>query len=136
MADNQASEDPKKPNEAQDESTKKAPEANRPDEQQLKIVSAVGYLGILFLVPMLVYPKEKFAQFHANQGLILLIFSAILSVAIQVLGVVTFGIALILWPLVSLTILVLLIVGVVNALNGHMKRLPLIGQFDIIKYKE
>ena len=42
-------------------------------EQDVKILSAIGYIGLLFLAPYLVKPKDKFAVFHANQGLLLLI---------------------------------------------------------------
>lgn len=106
-----------------------------PDEQSLKMVSAVGYLGILFLVPMLAYPKEKFAMFHANQGLILFILAVGVNILMPVLGAVTFGLGFLLYPLVWLALLAFFVIGIVNAFNGHMKRLPLIGGFDIIKYQ-
>ena len=35
-------------------------------EQDVKILSAIGYIGLLFLVPYFVKPKDKFAVFHAN----------------------------------------------------------------------
>ena len=41
--------------------------------ENLKILAAIGYLGILFLVPYLTNPKSEFAVFHANQGLLLFI---------------------------------------------------------------
>ena len=34
--------------------------------ENLKILAAIGYLGILFLVPYLTNPKSEFAVFHAN----------------------------------------------------------------------
>jgi uncharacterized membrane protein len=39
----------------------------------------------------------------------------------------------ILSPLVGITILVLAILGIINAVNGVMKPLPVIGKFSIIK---
>lgn len=106
------------------------------DEQQLKTISAVGYLGILFFLPYLMFPKEKFAVFHANQGLLLLIFGIGGQVVAWVLAMVTFGIGFIFAPLFSLATLALFIVGLMNALNGHMKRLPIIGGFDLLKISE
>lgn len=109
-------------------STAKAKDA--PDEGNLKAVSAVAYLGILFFIPMVTNPKSKFAMFHANQGLLLLI----AAVAVNLVGaVVPFLGWFIIWPLGSIFVFVLFIMGLVNALNGRMKRLPLIGGFDLIK---
>ena len=56
--------------------------------ENLKIVAAIGYLGILFLVPYLTNPKSEFAVFHANQGLLLFIAAAIVNIAgmIPVIG--------------------------------------------------
>jgi len=109
---------------------------NTPGEQQLKMISAVGYLGILFLVPFLMFPKEKFAVFHANQGLILLIMAVGLIILMPIIGVVTFGLGLLLYPLIWIFIVAMLVVGVVNAFNGKMKRLPLVGGFDMLKVQE
>ena len=110
-----------------------APKVGKPDEQQLKAVSAVGYLGILFLLPYIMFPKDKFAVFHANQGLMLLI----TAVAINVIGgaIPLLGWFLIL-PIGYILILVLLIMGIVNATGGKMKRLPIIGGIDILKVQE
>ena len=53
--------------------------------ENLKILAAIGYLGILFLVPYLTNPKSEFAVFHANQGLLLFIAAAIVIALIPVL---------------------------------------------------
>lgn len=100
-----------------------------PDESQLKLISALGYLGLLFLVPYLMFPKDKFAVFHANQGLILLIAGVIINVIGGIVPVLGWIIIL---PLGNIALLALLIFGAINAFNGHMKRLPLIGNFDLL----
>lgn len=107
--------------------------ADQPDENQLKVIAAIGYLGILFILPLLMFPKNKFAIFHANQGLLLFLAGIVGGVAVSVLAVITLGIGALLWPVVWLFLVVLLIMGVVNALGGKMQRLPLIGNFDILK---
>lgn len=111
-------------------------QSNQPDEQQLKTVSAVGYLGILFLVPYLMFPKEKFAVFHANQGLLLLIVAVGINIIMPIIGTVTFGLGFLLYPLVWIAILAMLVIGILNAVNGKMKRLPLIGNFDLLKVQK
>lgn len=123
-------------NQPTNEKTQKEQASNKPDEQQLKTVSAVGYLGILFLVPLLMFPKEKFAVFHANQGLLLLIAVIAAQIVVTILVPFTLGLGALLYPLVAIGALILLIVGVLNAVNGKMQRLPLIGNFDILKVQE
>ncbi len=98
------------------------------DIKKVKAVSAISYL--IFFLPLLTNPESKFAKFHANQALLLLI----TSLAVNVVGTIIpiLGWFLIL-PLGFIFVLVLFIMGIVNALNGKMQRLPLIGGFDILK---
>ncbi|MDZ7786291.1 MAG: hypothetical protein U5L95_04185 [Candidatus Saccharibacteria bacterium] len=97
------------------------------DEQTVKIMSVLAYFGILFFLPLVVTPDSKFGKFHANQGLLLLL----LGIVSQVLWLIPI-IGWILIPFVSLATLVFFIMGIVNALNGKMKRLPIIGGYDLI----
>lgn len=97
---------------------------------ELKGISAVAYLGVLFFIPMVTHPKSEFAMFHANQGLLLLLAGVIVSLVGGIIPIVGW---FLIAPLGSIFILVLFIMGLVNALQGKMKRLPLIGKFDLIK---
>lgn len=97
---------------------------------QVKIMAALAYFGILFFLPLVTHPNSSFGKFHANQGLVLLI----TSIAINTVGTI---IPLIGWflilPLGNLFVFVLFIMGLVNALGLKKKRLPVVGGFDIIK---
>lgn len=98
--------------------------------EEVKVMAALAYLGILFFLPLVTHPESKFGKFHANQGLNLLIFGVagnFIGGIIPILG------WFIIVPLVSLASIVFFIMGLVNALNKETKRLPLIGQFDLIK---
>ena len=99
-------------------------------EQDVKILSAIGYIGLLFLVPYLVKPKDKFAVFHANQGLLLLIATVVINAVGSIIPVIGWFIIL---PLGGIFTLVLFILGIISALKGEEKRLPLIGNFDLLK---
>lgn len=101
-------------------------------EQDVKILSAIGYIGLLFLVPYLVKPKDKFAVFHANQGLLLLIATVVINAIGSIIPVIGWFIVL---PLGGIFTLVLFILGVITALKGEEKRLPLIGNFDLLKFQ-
>jgi len=100
------------------------------DVEENKIIAAIGYLGILFLVPLLAKKDSPFAQFHAKQGLILFI----ASIAVGIASVIPFIGWFLLAPLGGLFTLVLLIIGIVNVFGGKMQPLPVIGQYaDKIK---
>ena len=47
-------------------------------------MAVLAYFGILVLIPILAAKESKFARFHANQGLILLITGVAYSIFVQV----------------------------------------------------
>jgi uncharacterized membrane protein len=97
------------------------------DAEKNKAIACLAYL--IFFLPYLAAKDSKFAMYHANQGLLLLL----LSVAVNILGSVVpvIGWFLIL-PLGWIFWLILLIMGITNASKGEMKPLPLIGGVKII----
>ena len=104
-----------------------------------KLYSVLGYFGILFLIPILA-GKTEFTRFHGNQGLVLFIADAISGVAAAIISTILGFIPVIGWilaPLVSgaigILLLVLMIMGIVGAVQGEMKPLPIIGGIKIIK---
>ena len=102
-------------------------EAN--DIAQNKLYAALSYVGILVLVPIFLARESKFAQFHAGQGVILLVITIIVNAVGAVLPVVGSGLVL---PLGNLIVILYSLVGIVNALQGKERKLPLIGQFNIL----
>jgi uncharacterized membrane protein len=89
-----------------------------------KMMAALSYVGLLFLVPLLAKKDSKYAQEHAKQGLVL----CIAYVALMVIGVVP-----ILGWLVSffgsIALLVLDVIGLVKCLQGEFYEIPVIGKF-------
>ena len=96
------------------------------DIEKNKVMALLAY--IIFLIPLLAAKDSKFARFHTNQGLVLFI-GAILSSVITVIPIIGWIIA----PIAGLAITVLAIIGIVNALGGKAKELPIIGKFKILK---
>ncbi len=79
---------------------------------------------ILFFIPLLTDAKDDpFVKFHVKQSLALLI----MIVASWVIGIVPI-IGWIIAFLTPLLVLVLWIIGVINAASGKQKPLPLIGE--------
>ena len=96
------------------------------DAASNKWMAVLSYLGILVLIPLFAAKESKFARFHVNQGLILLI----LSVVIYFIGKIP-GLDSIVW-LLNLAIFLFAVIGIINAFKGETKELPLIGKFRII----
>jgi len=85
---------------------------------------------IIFFIPLLTNAKnDSFVKFHVKQGLLIFIASIILWVFQMALPWrILFMISWV-FSLMSLGLLVLMVIGIVNAANGKEEKLPLIGQF-------
>ena len=110
------------------------------DAEDNKIMGILAYLGILVLVPIFAAKESRFARFHANQGLVLLIAAIALSVVVMILGIVLALVSTTIAALtsllsmaVSIGCLVFAIIGIINAAKGEMKELPIIGKYTILK---
>ena len=116
------------------------------DAEMNKGMAIIAY--ILFFIPLLTgdYKKSEFVKYHTNQGTILFIATIALGVGINILQAILRAILfnVYAWALYGVfnTVLstlwfvptVLLILGVINAVNGKTKPLPIIGdKFTIIK---
>jgi|SRR3989338_5097661 len=101
-----------------------APHGGSKDVEENKAIAAIGYLGILCLIPLLAKKDSPYAQHHGKQGLVLTIAWLILFVAnvIPVFGQLV-------WFIGSIVLLVLSIMGIVKALNGELWEVPVIGQY-------
>ena len=93
----------------------KTPHDNK-DVEENKTLAAIGYVGILCFVPLLLKKDSKFAQFHAKQGLILLI--------LEVLGFIP----VIGWALFVIAV-VFSLLGIINAMDGKYWKMPFFHQF-------
>ena len=105
------------------------------DIENNKAMAVLAYLSWLVLIPLFAAKESPFARFHVNQGLVLAIAEIIAWVVFGILSripLIGWLFAVIEW-LVSLACLVLAILGIVNAINGKAKDLPVIGKFRILK---
>lgn len=108
--------------------------------QNDKIMSVLGYLGILFLIPLLA-GNSQYTRYHANQGLVLFIAEMVLYIAawiiIAIFAAVNALALLVIIPLllsvVSLVVMIFAIIGIVHAAQGEMKPLPVIGGISIVR---
>ena len=99
-----------------------------------KAMAIIGYpFFFLFFIPLLddETKNSPFAKFHANQQLAILIccFGGIMVSSF--LTVIWIGAILI--PLIGIATFAFVIMGMINAANGEMKKLPIIGELKLIK---
>ncbi|MEI7480309.1 MAG: DUF4870 domain-containing protein [bacterium] len=93
----------------------------------------VGYIGPLIIIPFMATNRTPFLTFHLNQSVNLIISSIAINIAVAIIGALGIHIPM-LSTLISLAYLVLMIMGILNAKNGLMKPLPVIGTlFTLIK---
>ncbi len=94
--------------------------------QKNTLMAVLAYIGPLVIVSYVTAKDDPFVKFHIKQGLVLFV----IEVATWFLiGSMMYQ----LWMLVNiinLGTLVLSIIGIVNAVQGQEKDLPLVGQFS------
>jgi|AntRauTorckE6833_2_1112554.scaffolds.fasta_scaffold04415_8 uncharacterized membrane protein len=94
----------------------------------------LAYIGILIIVP-LVDDKTKtnpYVKFHVNQGLVLLIAAVVywpLSLVLAFIPILGWLASIVL----GLGLFVLWLMGLLSALNGEMKRVPILGDYEVYK---
>jgi uncharacterized membrane protein len=111
------------------------------------ILATVGYIPLLFFLPMFVGTKEPFARFHGRQSLVMfalvVLFNVAVSITDLVLGRILGGMFLIgfffkavAWlihypagSVVALAYTALVIAGIVQAATGLYWRIPVVGAY-------
>lgn len=125
-------------------------QANIRDAQDNKTMAILAY--ILFFIPLLTggHRTSPFAKYHTNQGTVLFLASIAISIVFGILSAIitgvlsisvsTWGAALTMasilsfvWMIIGIAMLAFVVVGIINAANGRMRPLPIIGRFNIIK---
>jgi len=104
-----------------------------PEVEEGKTLAAIGYLGILFLVPLLAKKENKFCQFHGKQGAVLFGFEVIGAIVLIIINVVLgflpcagWIVSSILWLAYWVCALGLSIWGLVMALKGEYWKMPVL----------
>jgi uncharacterized membrane protein len=102
------------------------------DVEKHKVFAMLSYVGILWLVPLLAAKESPFAKYHCNQGIVLSIGEFAAGILLMIVWIVSMFIPLVGWCLGCVAwlaflaaVLTLSIMGVINALNGKLKPLPL-----------
>src|SRR5262249_55202745 len=87
----------------------------------------IALVNLIVSIVCLSQKNNAFSLYHAKQSLALIICTFIaMAICIPLMCI---GIGIVGWLLVGPTVLVLTILGIINAASGHYKPLPLVGGF-------
>jgi uncharacterized membrane protein len=102
--------------------------------EDAKVMGILAY--ILFLIPLFAARDKKFAMFHTEQAIVLWVAFILIYIIMMVLTIVVNQISSTLGCVVSilgilpwLAYLVLWVMGLLNAIGGKVKELPVIGAY-------
>jgi uncharacterized membrane protein len=98
------------------------------DVQQNRLWAAMSYLFVLCFLPLFLRKRSSFAQFHAKQGLTLLVAEILLWLAeffLLLIPVIGWLIIVGLW----VTLIVLAVRGVKESLRGERWEMPFFGEY-------
>ena len=104
------------------------------DVQANKVMGVLAYLSWLVLIPLFAARNSPFARFHCNQGIVLALAEVLAGVILGIgrrLPLIGWAFRLV-GGLASVAWIVLAVIGILNALNGRAKELPLIGGIKIL----
>lgn len=96
--------------------------------------SMAGLAYFIFFLPLLTCPDSKFAKFHANQSLILIIVGIIGNIfsRLPIYGFFTI-IKMLVSGIVGLVVFIYWILGLIDAFGGRAKQFPVGADIVIIK---
>ena len=94
------------------------------DTENNKIIAALSYIFILCLIPLLLKKDSEFTQFHARQGLTIVV-AWVLSWVISIIPIF-----IIFSFLINIILLVVSILGVIKTLNGESWKIPFIYEWS------
>ena len=125
------------------------------DPTEDKSLAWLSYLGILLLIPLFARKASKFCQYHVRQGAILfaacLAYTIVTQVLLAIINAVTpkqikylwyvpyeapsaiYEVFNIIFSLGSIFFLVIAIIGIVNAVKGDEKELPVLGKIKLLE---
>ena len=114
---------------------------SRSDIKSNRLMAVLSYLSVLVLIPVFAAKNSPYARFHAAQGVNLLILSVLWAIVSGIIGAIVGAIGAVvlsvLWGIVfwviTIALVLMMLIGILGALQGRARELPLIGGFRILK---
>lgn len=96
------------------------------DVEEHKMTAAIGYIPLLFFVPLFL-TESKFAHFHGKQGLAITLGFVVIWVVMMILMPILGYFGYVLFRLAGLALLCLAVAGGYKASQGEEWELPVLG---------
>lgn len=100
-----------------------------------KVLAIIAYIFPLWVIGLIMYPSDKTVCFHARQAINLMVFFLSVNLAINMLNFIFILISplfvmltALIYTTANIIILVLIIIGCINAAKGKLEPLPIIGR--------
>ena len=121
------------------------------DIEANKCIAWLSYLGILFLIPMLVRKESKYCQFHVRQGVTVfatqIAYAIATNILLLIIGLIFPGGSFLGFHYISVVytffsvilslgyvvFFVCWIIGIINAATGKQKKLPIFGSITLLE---
>ncbi len=95
-------------------------------DSTVRVVTILDYVGLLWILGLFIEKDNQDVRFHTNQGLILFITEIIVGVLCFFLRFIPF-VGGLLSGLLGLLCVVYMVLGILHAVNGQRRPLPVIG---------
>lgn len=102
----------------------------------------ISYIPFLFFVPMIIKPCSGYLRYHGIQGLTMFLTFIILEFFNIIMGAICNSIfndmlgtifTVIITVFINLAVLLLISIGIANAVKGAARELPIIGKYRLLK---
>lgn len=101
------------------------------EDRTVAILTYITIIGFIIAIVMHSSKKTPLGAFHLRQGLGLLVTGLVIWLPCVILSMIPFVnlLMVLVWPLVGISLFVLWIMGLIAAVNGQQKLLPVVGEY-------
>ena len=101
------------------------------EDRTVAILTYITIIGFIIAIVMHSSKKTPLGAFHLRQGLGLFVTGLVIWLPCVILSLIPFvNLQMVLvWPLVGISLFVLWIMGLIAAVNGQQKLLPVVGEY-------
>ena len=115
------------------------PQNNENDQPSVKsavansdrIFAVMSYVSFFVIVPILLRPNSRFVRFHVNQGLVLFLIDSFMMIISGMFGGMEIVVSIL--RVIECLCYALMFFGILTALQGREKALPIIGKIRLLR---
>ena len=109
--------------------TSAAPAAK--EDTTVALLAYITIIGFIIAIVMHSSKKTTLGSFHLRQVLGLIVTGLVIWIPCLIISLIPFVnfIMILVWPLLGLSLLVLWVMGLIAAINGQQKPMPVVGEY-------